>query len=368
MADTIKIKRSSTAGAVPTVGQLAQGELAVNLADKKLFTKDASNIVVELVSPPQGLFRKANSDVVAFSKTGNFTVSTATQLFVEVDSVVRTIASATVVTMPSATTGTDYAIWCKPDGTLEATSNHTSPPVANSRKIGGFHYAPGGNAAAQAGGNTTPQINEFSMWDLKFRPACADPRGMALVADGFWTDIYLLGVDHHINGSSKFNVTIADGSSPPKRPLAFGGDGTLAYGSLNWWEAAEVMRSHGKRLPTYSEFAALAYGTTEASSGGTDPVSTILRNAYTSKWGVMLASGNLWTWGDEFGGGAAAASWAANTGGRGSTNQMENAVLFGGAWFQGVSSGSRCSLWNISPTLTFNYISARGVCDHLRLE
>jgi hypothetical protein len=48
MSNTIQIKRSSTAASVPTAGQLAVGELAVNLADKKLFTKDASNAVVEL--------------------------------------------------------------------------------------------------------------------------------------------------------------------------------------------------------------------------------------------------------------------------------------------------------------------------------
>jgi hypothetical protein len=314
------------------------------------------------------VFTKENSQICAWTKTGAGTVSTATKIVAEVAGDIKTINPSTAVTMPSLSAGTDYAIWLRPDGVLECTSNFTTPPVANSRQLGGFHYAPGGNASGTSGGNTTPQINEFSMWDLKFRPACADPRGMALVADGFWTDIYLLGVDHHINGSSKFNVTIADGASPPKRPLAFGGNGTLAYSSLNWWEAAEVMRSHGKRLPTYSEFAALAYGTTEASSGGTDPVSTILRNAYTSKWGVMLASGNLWTWGDEFGGGAAAASWTDNTGGRGSTYQMENAVRFGGNCDGGANAGSRCSDWDATPTVSIGSFSARGVCDHLRLE
>jgi hypothetical protein len=37
---------------------------------------------------------------------------------------------------------------------------------------------------------------------------------------------------------------------------------------FNWWEAGEVMRSYGKRLPRADEFGALAYGTTEASSVG----------------------------------------------------------------------------------------------------
>ena len=48
MSNTIQIKRSSTAAAIPTAGQLAVGELAVNLADKKLFTKDAGGTVISL--------------------------------------------------------------------------------------------------------------------------------------------------------------------------------------------------------------------------------------------------------------------------------------------------------------------------------
>jgi hypothetical protein len=48
MSNTIQIKRSTTAAAVPTAGQLAVGELAVNLVDKKLFTKDALGAVVSL--------------------------------------------------------------------------------------------------------------------------------------------------------------------------------------------------------------------------------------------------------------------------------------------------------------------------------
>jgi hypothetical protein len=325
------------------------------------------------VSAPQGLFCKASPDAVAFTKTGNFTVSTATQLFVEVNGVVRTIASATVVTMPSATTGTDYAIWCKPDGTLEATSNHTSPPVANSRKIGGFHYAPGGNATAQSGGNTTPQINEYSFWDLKFRPNCPDPRGMTLVAGAFWSDIYRTGVDHHVNGSSRFNVAYARGTTPPKRPLAFGGNGSATYSSFNWWEASEVAKSHGKRLPTYGEYAALAYGTTENSSVGTDQNSTVLNAAYTSKWGVIQSSGVLWSWGDEFATGSIGTfDWFNEAGGRGNIyqagSQSIRAALFGGSWLSGVDSGSRASYWSNHPVNSDGNVGVLLLGDHLQLD
>jgi hypothetical protein len=62
MSNTIQIKRSSTAAAVPTAGQLAVGELAVNLADRKLYTKNASNAVVSLTpdTTPTGGFSFRN--------------------------------------------------------------------------------------------------------------------------------------------------------------------------------------------------------------------------------------------------------------------------------------------------------------------
>lgn len=52
MASTIKIKNSSTASAVPTSSDLVQGELAVNVTDKRIFTENASGTVVELGTNP----------------------------------------------------------------------------------------------------------------------------------------------------------------------------------------------------------------------------------------------------------------------------------------------------------------------------
>ena len=315
-----------------------------------------------------GLFRKQDPAVVAWTKTGNGTATTATILYIEVNGSIKTIASGTSITMPTLTAGTDYAIWAKTDGTLEATSNHTSPPTANARKVGGFHYAPGGNATGRSGGNTTAQINEYSFWDLKFRPACPDPRGMTLVGGGFWADIYLTGVDAITNGSSKYNVTMADGSSPPKVPTMFGGDGSTTYGSYTWFEAMELATAFGKKCPTQMEFMSLAYGTTEASSVGTDQVSTVLNAAYTSKWGVIQSAGVLYVWARDRGGPAAAASWNANTEGRGSEFNAPNAGRLGGAWTSGSDSGSRCSAWNFAASASDSNIGSRFVCDHLQLD
>ena len=46
---TIITKNSSTASAVPVVGDLTKGELAVNVTDKKIYTKDNSAAVVKIV-------------------------------------------------------------------------------------------------------------------------------------------------------------------------------------------------------------------------------------------------------------------------------------------------------------------------------
>lgn len=46
MATTLLHLRSTTAGAVPTPEQLEVGEIAVNLVDKKWFTKRADGTVV----------------------------------------------------------------------------------------------------------------------------------------------------------------------------------------------------------------------------------------------------------------------------------------------------------------------------------
>lgn len=54
MPTTIVTKNSSTASAAPSAGSLTQGELAVNVTDKKLYTKDSGGAVVELTGLKSG--------------------------------------------------------------------------------------------------------------------------------------------------------------------------------------------------------------------------------------------------------------------------------------------------------------------------
>ena len=64
---TIQHKRSSTAGVIPPAAAINVGEIAINLADSKLFTKDESNNVIEL---------STNIDSDAFVSAYNNAVST----------------------------------------------------------------------------------------------------------------------------------------------------------------------------------------------------------------------------------------------------------------------------------------------------
>jgi len=48
---TIKFKNSATSSQAPTAGNLAYGELALNTADQKIFFKNTSDAVKELVGP-----------------------------------------------------------------------------------------------------------------------------------------------------------------------------------------------------------------------------------------------------------------------------------------------------------------------------
>jgi hypothetical protein len=69
---TLITKNSSTAAAVPGTGDLVQGELAVNVADKKLYTKDSGGSIVKLV----GSLGNQESNAPTF--TGPLTTSGST--------------------------------------------------------------------------------------------------------------------------------------------------------------------------------------------------------------------------------------------------------------------------------------------------
>ncbi|WP_411033806.1 hypothetical protein [Shinella sp. BYT-45] len=242
----------------------------------------------------------------------------------------------TPVLLPDLVAGEDYGVKLDGEGRLFASLLGPENPF-DAGWIAGFHHAPGGNARARAGGDSTPAINPASLWDLGFRPSCPDPRGMVRVEAPagrlFWIDIYLLGVDHKRDGTSRCGARIADGVSLDR---------------LNYHDAVAIMAGHGKRLPTYDEFRAAAYGVTEHSSANRHPKTTGLDAARTSACGLMQATGNLWIWGTD-----------------GDPYDPRPSIL-GGSWLDGSNAGSRYAYLDYAwPVSSNESLSARGACDHL---
>lgn len=294
---------------------------------------------------------KTSLDAAAFTVTGRSSLALQDDI-----TIAGTLfAGGTVVTMPAAEhkPGSDFGIFvdgnaliAMPD-TRDTNAVVPGPLESGLVQIGGFHFAPGGNATARSGGDDIPAINPFSIWDLSFRPACPDPRGMFVVSlpDGSrsWIDIYKLGVDHLKDGTSRCGVTIADGESLPGR---IGGNGKVAR--LDFPTAQEILGHHGKQLLTYDEFRGAAFGVTEKTAAGKDPKVTALDAPRTSRFGMMQATGNLWDWGTD------------------GDPDNPRASVFGGNWWHGDDAGSRCADLGVWPGHSVGGISARGRCGHMR--
>ena len=50
MPIVIKPKRSETASSIPSTSDVAGGELGINTADQKIYTKNSSNVIVEIAN------------------------------------------------------------------------------------------------------------------------------------------------------------------------------------------------------------------------------------------------------------------------------------------------------------------------------
>ncbi len=331
----------------------------------------------------------------SFVKTSGKTISIKAGTTVLVGGMFKTYAAQTAVVMPDVLTpGEDYSIWVLPSGDLFAAKDSKpapyapTPAQAGAVKVGGFHYGLLAHDALLGGGGfaqSAPSmiwtqadvdkiagINAHSMWDEGYRPAC-DPRGMACVSTSageglFWFDIYFTGTEHITNGTSRAGTDVASGAVQPKIPAMFGGDGTSKYTTFNWYEANEIAFSHGKRLLSYQEFSAAAFGVTENLSlgGAASTIPLTKRSAgYTSKWGGEQMTGHQFSWGGEF-------FTSANTAlkvnvSRGRVIGQPYSPCFGGSSQSAAGDSGSRSLDGASFADGWTYlISLRAACDHKR--
>ena len=73
MASIIKLKRNTSSGQVPSSGALQQGELAINLADKKLFSSTDGSDIIQISGDAYevGTVANTNTGSVKLTGTGN---------------------------------------------------------------------------------------------------------------------------------------------------------------------------------------------------------------------------------------------------------------------------------------------------------
>jgi len=322
---------------------------------------------------------KSDRESVAWSKDGVFSVSTSQQIWAETSEGLLEFPAGTSVTMPAGpSVGTDFAIWATPSKTLVADASHSTPPETGARKIGGFHYAPGGNALLDSGGNwanhtggdTNPQINEYSFWDLKWRPSVDDPRGLALVPGlNEWWGIYPMSNGNEGGPLHMYGVDpCRDGNAPYK----MWADTPGQYNDATPMNIFELLAYYGFRPPRADNFQFAALGTTEeASAGGSDPgltgdmSDTRDKERFTSAWGLFDITGVIRVWSGN--------SLPNNVQENGVTQgrsddvfRVERFATLGGSWDSGFESGSRCVSADTS-SRSNTRIGGRGVCDHVVL-
>jgi hypothetical protein len=263
-----------------------------------------------------------------FQVSNNNELRVRTQALVITDSSVVKLDAGALVDTPKAPELGDYDVLISKSGTLKAVVNTDGLMLPD--VIGGAHFSPGGCAPLYDGGDSIPQFNPFSSWDLCFRPCCQNPRGMALIAGRFWVDIWPM-----VNECEK--------------------DRKFRTG-INAFVATEIAHRKGKTLPSEEEFHLLALGVRERSSNDTAVYGPKLDAPRTSQWGIMHATGNLWIW----------LRIISDPTDNLSRDKMR-AGIAGGHWVYGADCGSRCSNWYFSPWFSDSFIGARGRCDHLNL-
>jgi hypothetical protein len=279
-------------------------------------------------------------------------------------------------TAGSLALGDDIYVYAVPSGNgdgyadLIASKNSTVPnghTADTSRKIGGFHYgrvrslADAYNSAASA----SIQIIPNSVWDLQHRPTC-DPTGMAEVIPGqLWMDIYLASEDGTAWPDtvplSQYNAT----------PLT----GTEGYNL--YYDYVRLCRNAGKRLPTYAEWVAAAYGVPQGATGAGSRVNTGQHGDYgfdaVSCLGMDQPSGNVWQTLDHvFDRDNSSDGWNddLNTGKDGSNDHGQwygsdlRVYRAGGNWSDGAEAGARALNRDI-PWLVISYAGLRAACDSL---
>jgi hypothetical protein len=128
---TIVTKNSSTASAVPTTSDLVQGELAVNLADKRIFTEDHTTTIVELGTNPSTITTATATVTGTLTANGTFASSNAVLTGGTVNGIVIGGSTPQAITGTTVTASTGFVGGLTGNVTGNLTGNVTGNVIGN---------------------------------------------------------------------------------------------------------------------------------------------------------------------------------------------------------------------------------------------
>jgi hypothetical protein len=153
MSSTIITKNSSTSSAVPAAGDLTKGELAINVTDKKLYTKDNSATVVKVVGS------LGNQEANAVAITGG-TVAGVAQTGGTINNTPIGATTAAAVTGTTITATTGFSGTLTGNVTGNTTGTHTGAVTGN--VTGNLT----GNVTASSGSSTFNNVTISGSLDM----------------------------------------------------------------------------------------------------------------------------------------------------------------------------------------------------------
>jgi hypothetical protein len=128
---TIVTKNSSTASAVPTTSDLVQGELAVNVTDKRIFTENASTQIVELGTNPSSITTATATVTGTLTANGTFASSNAVLTGGTVNGIVIGGTTPQAITGTTVTASTGFVGGLTGNVTGNLTGNVTGNVAGN---------------------------------------------------------------------------------------------------------------------------------------------------------------------------------------------------------------------------------------------
>jgi len=243
MASTIVTKNSSTASAVPVTGDLTQGELAVNVTDKRLFTKNSGGTVVELGTNPASLaLPNGTTNGVAYLN-GSKVVTTGSALTFDGTSLGLGRAAAFGV-------GAGIEIYRSGPATLRL--NNASVGAENAFEI-------------QTPNSGPVQFTSYNSRDFAWSTTGSEQMRLTSTGLGIGTSspAYKLQVAGVI--SSNDTVRVSDGTTTTIMSIAGTGEGTVGTSSNHSLQ----LRTNNTTKATLDSSGNLGLGVTPSAWGGT---------------------------------------------------------------------------------------------------